>query len=133
MLNYKKINEVLNRFPLCSSALIAQKGMAVEYCAMGAIAKSLGVSDEELKHHDPMGVSLFNELQPRLLANYGIETLNQFQNLMRTNDSARNSATRNDEVRQTAALMSIDEIERMVRESKADDASARTESGEFRS
>lgn len=120
MLNVKAINAVLARFPLCDNQLIAQRGMAIEYCAMGAIAKSLGVSDEELRtKHDQAGVSLFNELRPRLFSNYGIETLSQFQNLMHTNDRAANSATRNREVANTSTMMGLDEIDRMIRESQA--------------
>ena len=118
MLNQKKINATLNRFPLCGHALIAQRGMAMEYCAMGAIAKSLGVSDEQLNMFPSDGRSLFTMLAPRLNSEYGIETYEQFSNLMRTNDSAKNSATRNNEVKNTVTMMAVDEIVKMVEESK---------------
>lgn len=118
-LNIKAINEVLQKTPLCGHALIAQKGMAMEYCAMGALAKACGATDKDLMNYSPSGGELYKDYQIPLLEKFGIENLNQFQTLMTFNDGAKNSATRNDEVRGASNMMAVEEIVQMVKDSEA--------------
>ncbi len=109
MLNFKAINEVFKKYPLCNGQIIQQRGMATEYCAMGALAKAVGATDAELRNDSGSGVHLFNNFHAELKERFGIESLEQYQTLMRANDGSRNSATRNKEVLNKVAEMSAEE------------------------
>ena len=117
MLNYKEINRALNKYPLCYGKLIGHVGMIQGYCAMGALAKDCGVTDQQLQAFPADGADLFNHIRLQLNEKFGIETLDQFQNLMCTNDGSKNHE-RNRKVDSTAKLMAVDEIVRMIEKSK---------------
>lgn len=116
MLNVKAINEALMKRPLCSGHIIAQRGLAIEYCAMGALGKECGATDEYLKTTEVDGSGIFAEFKLQLREKFGIETLDQFQNLMKTNDSIDSPLQRGKAVCNTVIAMSPDAINKIMAE-----------------
>lgn len=116
MLNKKAIFEALNRRPLCHGALIHQAGMSIEYCAMGAIAADVGATNEYLKNADQGGVDIWRDYGAAITAKFGIETLQQFQSLMKVNDAEQFSTRRNKKVAEHIEAMSPDEVNSLINE-----------------
>lgn len=91
--------------------------MTNEYCAMGALAKSVGATDEFLRKSSATGIGIWKEFGVQLKDKYGIESLEQFQELMHSNDGS-SVIERRDKVTERALIMSVEEINSMISESQ---------------
>jgi hypothetical protein len=120
MLNKKAIFEVLNAAPLCDGNLIKQRGFNVEYCAMGALAKSVGATDEELYSFDTAGNDIWRYYGNAITAKFGIESLQQFQKLMHANDAERFATRRNKAVASVVEALSPEQINDIIRDESAE-------------
>jgi hypothetical protein len=116
-LNKKAIFEALNRTPLCHGHLIKRAGLAIEYCAMGALARDVGATNEELMQlniFDPDGRELWKKYGSAFQNKFGIESLQQFQSLMSVNDATQFSTRRNEAVMKHVDAPSPDEINEII-------------------
>lgn len=99
MLNVKAIEKVLMSTPLCYAALVQDKGMAKEYCAVGALARNLGASDEWLHNISQGNVSLvFNTYKTGFIKKFGIESADVLAEFMCVNDTEPDILRRNKQV-----------------------------------
>ena len=120
MLNKKAIFDVLNSAPLCDGNLIKQRGFNVEYCAMGALAKSVGATDEQLYSFDVGGVDIWRVYGNNITAKFGIESLQQFQSLMHANDAETFVTRRNNAVSAAVEALSPEQINDIIRDEAAE-------------
>lgn len=131
MLNKRAIFEVLSKAPLCHGSLIQQAGFDknhVEYCAMGALAKSVGASDDALRRMDNMGEQIWETFGPKLQEKFGIKSLTQFQSLMRANDAEQFATRRNKAVMSRVEAMSPEQVNEIINESISEEAPLSAES-----
>lgn len=115
-LNKKEIFKALSKRPLCHGTLIADRGLAREYCAMGALAADVGATDEYLKQSDGNGCGIWRDFGDKLQQKFGIESLEQFQSLMHTNDAEVSAARRNQAVYDKVEALSPDEVNEIMAE-----------------
>lgn len=113
-INKQLIFEALNKRPLCHGQLIKQAGLAIEYCAMGALAKDVGATDEFLENADPSGVTIWEQYGEAIQHKFGIESLTQFQTLMSANDAEPFSTRRNKKVMERVEALSPEEVNEIL-------------------
>ncbi len=114
MLNVKEINKVLLAAPLCRRYIIHQRGMANEYCAMGALAKAVGASDKYLKETPGDGVGIWRDFGDKLNERFGIESLEQFQTFMDVNDKIDSPIERNKTVAKHTEALSAEQVNKLL-------------------
>lgn len=116
-LNKRAIFEALNKTPLCDGKLIRRAGMAgYEYCAMGALARDVGATNEYLENADGGGHDIWRDFGPAITAKFGIESYEQFRSLMSVNDAERFITRRNKAVMSHVEALSPDEVNEIIRE-----------------
>lgn len=118
-INKQLIYEALNKRPLCHGHLIAQKGLATEYCAMGALAMDVGATDSELKemqdnYAGASGTLIWERYGNAITNKFGIESFTQFQSLMQANDAEPFATRRNKHVCETVEAMSGSEVNNIL-------------------
>lgn len=118
MLNKRAIFEALNATPLCNGQIIRPRAGMVdkaEYCAMGALAKAVGASDEYLKKTLATGSEIWNDFGHIITAKFGIESLQQFQGLMHVND-AQSFELRNKRVMKHVDALTPEEVDEIIQD-----------------
>lgn len=117
MINRKKIQEVFDKTALCPGVLIKDRGLAQEYCAVGALARHVGMSDERLRdlNTSPNQIEIvFKEVGDKLREVFGIESHGQLMKFMGANDGSEKYTVRKQDVMKAVEAMSPEEVNSLL-------------------